>query len=155
MEFKSIEIKHFRGFEHINVDLTNQNVIFGLNDIGKSNFLAAIRFVLDREVRKNRLLESDFYMRDTSEDVEITLCLGIEDFETSDDSKLLVSRMKGARDSSELNRIYIKLVSKYEVENEYGGTTLYWGNKLDSLEEIPIKNDTSEIDRVFNVIYID
>lgn len=155
MEFKSIEIKHFRGFEHINVDLTNQNVIFGLNDIGKSNFLAAIRFVLDREVRKNRLLESDFYMRDTSEDVEITLCIGIEDFETSDDSKLLVSRMKGARDSSELNKIYIKLVSKYEAENEYGGTTLYWGNKLDDLEEIPIKNDTSEIDRVFNIIYID
>lgn len=155
MEFKSIEIKNFRGFEHIKVDLTNQNVIFGLNDIGKSNFLAAIRFVLDREVRKNRLLESDFYMRDTSRDIEITLCAGIEDFDTNDDSKYLVSRIKGARDSSELKKIYIKLVSKYEVENEYGGTTLYWGNKLNELEEVPIKNDTSEIDRIFNVVYID
>ncbi|MGL5257978.1 MAG: AAA family ATPase [Proteocatella sp.] len=36
MELKHIIIKNFRNFEDLNIDLSNRNIIFGLNDIGKS-----------------------------------------------------------------------------------------------------------------------
>lgn len=39
MKFKNIEINNFRNFEQIHIDLENKNGLFGLNDIGKPNFL--------------------------------------------------------------------------------------------------------------------
>lgn len=36
MELKHLIIKNFRNFENLNIDLSNRNIIFGLNDIGKS-----------------------------------------------------------------------------------------------------------------------
>ncbi|MFE6167800.1 AAA family ATPase [Viridibacillus arvi] len=44
---KSLTIGNFRNFEKVNIDLTNQNVVFGMNDVGKTNLLFAIRFLLD------------------------------------------------------------------------------------------------------------
>ena len=41
MEFKSISIKNFRNFEEVIVDLSNKNIFFGMNDVGKTNFLYA------------------------------------------------------------------------------------------------------------------
>lgn len=46
MRFNSVTIKNFRNFEDISVDLTNKNVLFGMNDVGKTNFLYALRYVL-------------------------------------------------------------------------------------------------------------
>lgn len=63
MQFINISIQNFRNFENIEVNLENKNIIFGLNDIGKTNFLYAIRFLFDRECRKNGLVESDFYQK--------------------------------------------------------------------------------------------
>ncbi|NRF93775.1 AAA family ATPase [Paenibacillus frigoriresistens] len=42
MILKHLTIENFRNFENISMDLTNRNIVFGLNDIGKSNFLSAI-----------------------------------------------------------------------------------------------------------------
>lgn len=52
-----------------------------MNDIGKTNFLYAIRFVFDKTIRRNGFLESDFYKCKISENIEITaeLNLGSED----------------------------------------------------------------------------
>lgn len=63
MQFKSICIKNFRNFENIHVTLANRNVFFGMNDVGKTNFLFAMRYVFDREVRKNDLVDSDFFKK--------------------------------------------------------------------------------------------
>ncbi|KZE36450.1 ATP-dependent endonuclease [Bhargavaea cecembensis] len=155
MKFKWIEIKNFRNFKEIKVDLTNQNVIFGLNDIGKSNFLAALRFLFEREIRKNGFIESDFYIRDVDEEISITICIDIKDFDVSDHSKLIVSRMAGARSSEDLENIYIRLNGVYEKNEEIGGITVYWGNSLEKLKEIPQKNGFTELDRIFKVVYID
>ena len=54
MKFKNIKISNFRNFEHIDISLDNKNVFFGMNDVGKTNFLYALRYLFDREVRKNR-----------------------------------------------------------------------------------------------------
>lgn len=61
MKFLTISIKNFRNFENINIDLNNKNVFFGMNDVGKTNFLYALRYLFDREIRKKELIESDFY----------------------------------------------------------------------------------------------
>lgn len=63
MLFKKTRIKNFRNFEDVEIDLENKNILFGLNDIGKTNFLYAIRFLFDRECRKNGLIESDFFQK--------------------------------------------------------------------------------------------
>ena len=45
MRFNLVTIKNFRNFEGISVDLTNKNVLFGMNDVGKTNFLYALECV--------------------------------------------------------------------------------------------------------------
>ena len=39
MEFKTIKLVNFRNFEKIEIDIGNKNIFFGLNDVGKTNFL--------------------------------------------------------------------------------------------------------------------
>ncbi|TYR78465.1 AAA family ATPase [Priestia megaterium] len=155
MKFSWLEIQNFRNFKKVKVELTNQNVIFGMNDIGKSNFLAALRFLFDRNIRKDGLAESDFYMRDIEEEISITICMNIKDFDESDHSKFIVSRLKEARDSSDLENVYVKLIGHYDKEEELGGITLFWGNNLRKLKEIPQRNGFTEIDKIFKVVYID
>lgn len=61
MKFEKITIKNFRNFENVNIDLSNKNIFFGLNDVGKTNFLYALRYVFDKDIRKQNLTESDFH----------------------------------------------------------------------------------------------
>lgn len=39
MKFEKISIRNFRNFENIEIGISNKNIFFGLNDIGKTNFL--------------------------------------------------------------------------------------------------------------------
>ena len=57
MEFKKISIKNFRNFEDVEIDITNKNIFFGLNDIGKTNFLYAMRYIFEIHIfyKNNRL----------------------------------------------------------------------------------------------------
>ena len=55
MEFKSLQIKNFRSFEDISLNLSNKNIFFGLNDVGKTNLLTALRFVFDRDTEETIL----------------------------------------------------------------------------------------------------
>ena len=53
MKFEKISIRNFRNFENIEIAISNKNIFFGLNDIGKTNFLYAMRYVFDKDIRKN------------------------------------------------------------------------------------------------------
>ena len=94
MLFKNIHIKNYRNYKDINIDIANHNVFLGLNDVGKSNLLNAIRLILDREVRKNNCVETDFYLRNTEEPIVITLSIDISDYQ-SDDTAKIRAKMKG------------------------------------------------------------
>ena len=48
MKFEKISIRNFRNFENIEIGISNKNIFFGLNDIGKTNFLYAMRYVFDK-----------------------------------------------------------------------------------------------------------
>lgn len=153
MKFKNISIKNFRNFENINITLDNKNVFFGMNDVGKTNFLYALRFVFDRNIRKNNLIDSDFYQKNTDVPVEIIVSIDISDLNDVDSMKLR-AKVKGALLSSQ-NVVYIKLIAKYDSTEMIANPILYWGGDLNDLEEIKTRGVFSELDTVFNVIYID
>ncbi|NFG66517.1 DUF2813 domain-containing protein [Clostridium botulinum] len=152
LRFNKINIENFRNFLKLELDLRNKNVIFGLNDIGKTNFLCAIRFLLDRDFRKNGFVDSDYFQKDITKIIEITLEIDIS--QENDDDKKIFTYMKGAVSSS-TKVVYIQLKASYSKESLLGQPMLYWGDDLSNLEDIPSTQSYYEIDRLFNVIYID
>ena len=153
MNFKSISIKNFRNFEEIKIDLANKNVFFGLNDVGKTNFLYALRYVFDKDIRKLNLSDSDYHNKKIDSPVEIIITLDISD-DTCIDSQKLRAQLKGALLSSH-NKVYIKLVAEYDKKELVGIPILYWGGDIKNLQEMKQRGYLYEIDYVVNVLYID
>lgn len=153
MQFKSISIKNFRNFENIEVGLENKNIIFGLNDIGKTNFLYAIRFLFDRECRKNGLVESDFYQKKTDREIEITVEIDISSMQDSDNRKIR-KRMVGAV-ASGYDTVFMQLKAKYALDSVSVMPELFWGSDRYFLDPIPCSQSYYEIDKIFNVVYVD
>ena len=153
MKFEKIYIENFRNFEKMELELTNKNVIFGLNDIGKTNFLCAIRFLLDRDYRRNGFVDSDYFQKNIDNIIKITLKINIEK-DNDDDNKKIVKHMKGAI-SSTATSVYIQLQASYAKESLCGEPTLYWGTDILNLEDIPSNQAYYEIDKLFNIVYID
>jgi len=153
MKLKNLHIQNFRNFEDINIAVGNSNVIFGVNDIGKTNLLCAIRFMLDRKHRLTGFVDSDFYKKDTSNPIIMTLTIDIED-EADEDNKKIYSKIKGVLKTGE-NELCIQLRSQYNEEHLIGEIDLFWGSCLDTLEPMPRTQQSFEIDKIFNVIYID
>jgi putative ATP-dependent endonuclease of the OLD family len=58
-----VEIKNFRNFKEIEVDLSHKQVIIGENGVGKTNFLRAIQLIFDPSLsdKDRRLTNSDFH----------------------------------------------------------------------------------------------
>ncbi|WP_416350038.1 ATP-dependent nuclease [Mammaliicoccus lentus] len=149
-----LTIENFRNFKYVDLDLTNRNIIFGLNDIGKSNFLSALRFLLDRNYRKNGFVDSDFYNRDISQSINITLKIDISDNEEDEDNRKIFSMMRGAI-TTQATSVFIQIRSTYDHETLVGEPLMYWGEDKDNLEEIPSSQTFYELDRYFNVVFID
>lgn len=153
MEFEDIVIRNFRNFKDIKIDLSNKNIFFGLNDVGKTNFLFAIRYVFDKDVRKLNLLDSDFHHKKTNTPIEIIVTLDISDTACIDCQKLR-AKLKGAL-LSEDKKVYIKLIAKYDKNELVALPILYWGGDIKNLQEMKQRGYLYEIDYVFNVLYID
>lgn len=153
MKFESITIKNFRNFENIKIDLSNKNVFFGMNDVGKTNFLYALRFIFDKNTRKQNLLDTDFYRKKIETPIEIIVTININDTEDSDSQKLR-AQLKGGLLSSN-DKVYIKLLAEYDELESIAIPILFWGGDLENLQEMKNKGFFYEIDQVVNVIYID
>lgn len=153
MKFKSIHIKNFRNFEDISIELGNKNVLFGMNDIGKTNFLYALRVLFDKNIRKQNLVDSDYYKKNTNTSIEIIVKIDISDTEDENSQKLR-AKLKGAILSNQ-DDVYIKLSADYDEKEMLGIPELYWGGDLNDLEQIKSRGIFYDIDYVFNVIYID
>lgn len=153
MKFEKIEIRNFRNFEDVKIDLSNKNIFFGLNDVGKTNFLYALRYVFDKDVRKQNLLDSDFHNKRLDKPIEIVVTIDISDIADSDCQKLR-AQLKGAL-LSEHNKVYIKLFAEYNKTEMLALPILSWGGDIKHLHEMKQRGYLYEIDYVFNVIYID
>lgn len=153
MKFDNIKIKNFRNFDDVDIDLSNKNIFFGLNDVGKTNFLYALRYVFDKDVRKHNLIDSDFHNKKLDRTIEITVTLDITDTSCTDCQKLR-AHLKGAL-LSEHKKVFIKLEAKYDTQEMLALPILYWGGDMDHLHEMKQRGYLYELDYVFNVIYID
>lgn len=156
MKFKNLSIKNFRNFENIDIELSNKNVVFGLNDVGKTNFLIALKFLFDRKTRNNGFQESDYFQKDISRVIEIELEILVNDALEGDlDSQNIISKMGKYRDFTNLDSIFIKVTGKFDSDNFFGNPELYWGNNENDLHPIPQSGTFSIIDKLFRVIYVD
>lgn len=153
MNFESIHIKNFRNFDDVEIELKNKNVFFGMNDVGKTNFLYALRYIFDKNVRKNNLLDSDFFQKNTDNPIEIIVAINIGDVNDADSEKLR-AKIKG-NISSDDSIIYIKLFAEYNNSELLAIPILSWGSDIDDLGEMKSKGYYYDIDYVFNPIYID
>ena len=153
MEFSEIEIKNFRNFENIKINLKNKNIFFGLNDVGKTNFLYAFRYILDKNIRKLNLQDSDFYQKNLEVPIEITLKINLGKENNSDTQKLR-AKIKGNILSTD-KAVYIKLIAQYDKNEMIAIPKLYWGGNIENLKEMNMKNYFYEIDNVVNLFYID
>ena len=152
MKFEKVFIKNFRNFDDVEINLSNKNIFFGLNDVGKTNFLYALRYVFDKDIRKQNLLDSDFHDKQLDKPIEITVVLDISDTDDSDCQKLR-AQLKGAL-LSEHNKVYIKLVAEYNKTEMVALPILSWGGDVTHLQEMKQRGYLYEIDYVFSVIYI-
>lgn len=153
MKFEEVTIKNFRNFENVRVNIANKNLFFGLNDIGKTNFLYALRFIFDKDIRKNGFIDSDFHQKQINTDIELTVKIDISDSDNSDTKKLR-AKMKGAI-LSDYDKVYIHLKAKYIAQDQLAYPELFWGVDLNNLTQMVQTGYRYDLDYVFNVIYID
>lgn len=159
MKLKNLKVKNFRNFSDINLALNNRNIIFGMNDIGKTNLLQAIRFMFDRQIRINGFRPSDYHKNDTTLPIEIVVEIDISDRNNetpkSNDSKLLISKIKEARNNLDYpDSFFIMLKGVFDEKEIFGNPVLYWGSTLSDLELVPVRGQTSAIDDIFHVEYV-
>lgn len=97
-------IKGFRNYEDEDIFLNSSSLIIGSNDVGKTNFIYALRLLFDRSLSENDLdlLDSDFNAYSHSNKVEITAYLK----EIKEDC--LLSEFKGNISDGKLILRYIK-----------------------------------------------
>lgn len=153
MKFENIRIKNFRNFEDVTIDISNKNIFFGLNDVGKTNFLYALRYVFDKNLRKQNLTESDFHNKMCDQPIEIIVSIDISDIQNMDCQKLR-AKLKGAI-LSQHNKVYIKLHAEYSKSELIAIPILSWGGDINHLYEMKQRGYLYDIDYIFNVIYID
>ena len=151
MKFKTISIKNFRNFEDLTLNVGNKNVFFGMNDIGKTNFLYALRYLFDRDMRKRDLIDSDFHKRNVDEEIKISVSIDITDTASPDTQKLR-ARLKGAIGSADTEAV-IMLRAAYNSLDKRAEITMWWGGS--KLVEVRASvGGFFEVDTLFNVIYI-
>lgn len=151
MKFTTITIKNFRNFADLTVNIGNKNVFFGMNDIGKTNFLYAIRYLFDRDTRKHDLIDSDFHKRNVDEKIEISVNIDITDTASTDTQKLR-ARLKGAISSGDTEAV-ILLEAVYNRLDKRADITMRWGGSR--LVEVKASvGGYFEVDNLFNVIFI-
>lgn len=161
MEFKKLIIENYRNFSYIEIDLSNKNVIFGMNDSGKTNLLFAIRYLLDRSIRNRGFIKSDYHKHDISRPIKIQLEIDLSDRGEDDEeslksshSRLLISTVGGARKNSSLDAFFVSLEAVYDEKELFGNPVLSWGSTLDDLVEVPQYGTKTDIDKIFQIVYV-
>ena len=155
MKFIKLEVSNYRNFENIVLDLSNKNVIFGLNDIGKSNLLSVFRLLFDKKYRSNNCIESDYHNKNTEKDIEILLEIELEKDKPTIDDEIVISKIGQCGVlSSEKNNLYIKLIAKFDLSLQAGEPKMFWGEDKNDLSEMQTIFNGYQIDKVFSAIYI-
>ncbi len=88
MRIKRVQIENFRNFKSLDVEVGTHLVLVGENKVGKSNFLHALRLILDPSLpdTARRLRLEDFWdgAKPISADSQITVSVDLTDFEDNE-----------------------------------------------------------------------
>lgn len=117
----SVHIIGFRNFIDERINFSNQTLIIGANDIGKSNLIYAIRLLLDKNLSENdlNLSDNDYCAFSDKNRIEITLQLN----EVREEC--LLARFKGHIKSDKLMiRYTIEKGKDYEIQCGYSEETM-------------------------------
>lgn len=117
MILKNVNIKGYRNFKDITVSLNEKVLLIGPNDIGKSNFLRAIRLLLDKNLSESDIepKDADFYAFEETNDFKITLffedvtedCIKSKFKENISDANSLILQYQASRDKLTGQKSYI------------------------------------------------
>ena len=153
MRLSRLIIENYRNFEAIDLEISNMNVVFGVNDIGKTNLLSAIRMLLDPQYRRNGFVDSDYHLKDTSKNIKIVLGINVSD-EEDEDTKKIFAKTKVIGTGKDT--LYISLETRYNIENLFSEIHMSWGDDLSDLESMELTQQLRcDADNIFNVVYID
>jgi putative ATP-dependent endonuclease of OLD family len=121
MYISKVKINNFRNFDETEVELEKQMVIVGENKIGKSNFLHALRLILDPSIPDSRRLlqPSDFWdgLPRPLNDEEIRIDVELTDFEQDVKLKSVLSDYL-VQDSPLTAGLTYRFFSEDEEENK-------------------------------------
>jgi len=130
MILSNVHLVGFRNYKDAVINLKQKTLLIGANDVGKTNFLWAIRLLLDRGLSDNDLepKDSDFFAFEETNEFSITLT-----FEDVNED-CVVSKLKGKiSDDNKLVLAYRAYRDKVTGAKSY---KLFAGFNYDSLEEI-------------------
>ncbi|MEK3737899.1 MULTISPECIES: ATP-dependent nuclease [Paenibacillus] len=117
-----IKINGFRNFDNETINLANQTLIIGANDVGKTNLIYALRILFDRSLSEKdlELYDSDYNVITKAKNMEITVKI------TEIQEDCLISTFKGDLQSGV---VYIQY--KNSKSGEY---TILAGHSEETLE---------------------
>lgn len=144
MILKSVNLVGYRNFKNASINLNQKSLVIGTNDIGKSNFLRALRLLLDRNLPESELdpSDSDFYAFDETNRIEITLYFT--------EAKEDCIKSKFIENISVNDEIYIQYVATREPLTGQKSVKIKVGPSLDNLKE----HENRFYIRVLNLHYI-
>lgn len=124
MEISNVVIKGFRNFEDCTVNLIKKTLIIGSNDVGKTNFLHALRLLLDRSLSEVDIepKDSDFFAYNDTNEFSITISF----IDVSD-----AARAKFRESIGENDTLVLKFLGSREVETGKKDYKIYAGEEDD------------------------
>lgn len=144
MRIASVFIKGFRNFKDARINLGESSLVLGANDVGKTNFLFALRIILDRSMSEVDLepKESDFYAHNDNN--EFSILVKFEDVKED----CVVSALKG--NISDDGDLFIKYMAVRDSETGIIDYRFYASHKDGEYEELKGRTYI----RVLNLKYI-
>lgn len=150
MKLRKLKIVNFRNFDNCEIELSNKNLIFGMNDVGKSNLIYALRLLFDSKARNNPIYDTDFHICDKSKPIEISCYLDVSG--ENDFNNIIIAKADNAIiDDKEL------FVIRFFVEfsNSQFISSLSWGSESDELMAVPMRGlNRTILDDIFHCIFI-
>ncbi|MBU5488609.1 AAA family ATPase [Clostridium sp. MSJ-8] len=115
-----VEIKNFRNFKSVDINLNHKQVIIGENSVGKTNYIYALQLILDPTLSdQDRMLkESDFY-EEINEPFkngeEIYISVEIDNYEHN---KSILSQISGATVKDDDGKLKLKITYKFRPSSK-------------------------------------
>lgn len=144
MILNKVYIKGFRNFKEVTVNFNKHSLIFGANDVGKTNLIYALRILLDRGFSDYdyELKDSDFYAYEDTKSITIRTYL------SDITEECIVARMGGKLSDNG------DLVLQYQA-NIHNGKISYsfYCGKSDSIDDL-VEIDSPYYRKYLNLKYI-